>query len=246
MGISQGFYESGGSLPPAVSDRTTVRGEVVMDNWELLSKAVSASKTLNKLHEFVIGGALTKSLAAMGDVHFESAIDHLSQAPDSKFPAQRINDAAGDLQVAYYAFSASAKRGVPSLRQFVGAKALTRARGMAAGCAANIAVLQLLLDESPENRRHWVDRAGLQISQYWRETEARSRQVFSEVWILEDFHCSQLIGQYFQLEEQVLPIEHRRDKPLGWIPSIQIPVGAEVNLRDPAHVLPRIPVRADW
>jgi hypothetical protein len=218
----------------------------VKKHWELLGEVVTGSKTLARLHTYVVGGVLAQTLDAMGDVHFKSAIDHLGQAAASRYPEQRIHDAAGDLQVAYFAFSASARRGVPSLRRFVGAGGLTKARGMATGCAANIAALQLLLGEAPENRRLWLDRAGLQISQYWMETEARSRQAFSEIWVLEDFHCSLLIGQYFELEEQLLPAQFRRDKPLGWIPSKDLPAGFTCNPHDPNHVLPRIPSRTDW
>ena len=138
--------------------------------------------------------------------------------------------------------------GPPAFRSSSADPGSGRAMGMAMGQGQQFQACNVpsQLPELPSMRVcGCARRAGLQISQYWMETEARPRQAFSEIWVLEDFHCSLLIGQYIELEEQLLPAQFRRVKAVGWIPSKDLRAGFTYNPHDPNHVLPRIPSRTE-
>lgn len=177
-----------------------------MSPFALLKAAASASETLDQAREFIRGGHMTDIFEQMGDVHLNSAIEHVRQAVHSSDPVSRLVQATGDLQNAYLLFLRAAGSG-PSrkLRILMDMPNLSKARAGATDCASAVALIQWTIGESVPNRRLWLDRASRQIAVHSDELRQRWEMGNPEKYM--DFGARQttLFESLQRLEVNTLP-----------------------------------------
>jgi hypothetical protein len=109
---------------------------------------------------------------------------------------------------------------------------LKEAHLKAAGCAASVALLQWILDESEQNRRAWLDRS----LQHLRAAD-ESVVTYVNIWHVGWFRSAHIIAYYiqnrtrdvydgldayFRLEENIVPRRLVRRRPLGWLPAAEV------------------------
>lgn len=161
-----------------------------------------------------MGGQLTQTLIDIGDVHCQSAREHLDQARQHSDPLGRhLSQAAGELQNAYLFYDKSLGRGVPLLRRHVALGQLLRAREKAMGCASLEALLQWYLEESAMNRRTWLLRAKQQLISYCIDRE-ESKDPWKSLRIASWLELSGVWSDYYRMSANLLPPDLRDPPPM--------------------------------
>jgi len=182
-----------------------------MDPFALLKAAASASETVDEAREFIRGGLMTDIFEQMGDVHLNSAIEHVRQAAHSSDPVSRLVQATGDLQNAYLLFLRAAGSG-PSrkLRILFDMPSLSKARAEATDCASAVALIQWTIGESVANRRLWLDRASRQIAVHADELRQRWEMGNPERYMDFGARRTELFENLQTLEVNTLPVTVQR------------------------------------
>ena len=212
-----------------------------MATFDLLKAAAGASEQVDRAIEFMRGGPMTDLLEQMGDVHLESAIEHLRQANQSHDPERRLVQATGDLQNAFILFTRAAGAG-PSrnLRIMFDMSNVSRSRAGATDCASAIALIQWVIGESPSNRRLWLDRAARQIALHTDEMRrCFNMGVFAKKYMSYGADRTSLFHSFRQLEMNTLPVGLQRAGPLRLEDADQYRLASDKDRYNPDVVVAR-------
>jgi hypothetical protein len=190
-----------------------------------------ASETVQKARDFIMGGPLAETLAAVGDALAGSAIDHLGQAASSPNPRERLVQAQGDLQSAFFLYAGNLERGFRSLRRVFITSEILQTRGKLIGCASSIALIHWFNGESAANIRLWLDRTHEGLREY--EVDAFShldRSYFRGDGFKETelgHALDAMATEYYTLEGHILPAGAVRPKPYRFRPQSELPVALQ-------------------
>ena len=209
--------------------------------FSLLEAAAGASEKVDRAIEFIRGGALTDLLEQMGDVHLESAIEHLRQANHSPNPEHRLIQATSDLQNAFILFNRAAGAG-PSrkLRLLVDMGNVSKSRAGATDCASAIGLIQFVIGESQTNRRLWLDRAARQIALHTDELrQCWKMGIFAEKYMDYGAVRTTLFHSYRQLEMNTLPTDLQRAGLLRFEDADQYRLASDEHRFNPDVVVAR-------
>jgi hypothetical protein len=212
-----------------------------MATFDLLKAAAGASEQVDRAVEFIRGGPLTDLLEEMGDVHLESAIEHLRQANQSHDPERRLIQATGDLQNAFILFMRAARAG-PSrkLRLLFDMANVSRSRAGATDCASAIGLIQWVIGESSANRRLWLDRAARQIALHTDEMrQCWDMGIFGEKYMSYGSHRTTLFHSFRQLEMNTLPVDLQRAGQLRFEDADQYRLASDRDTLNPDVVVAR-------
>jgi hypothetical protein len=201
--------------------------------WNALTQSAAVARRIHQAEQMIRGGVISDALVDFGDVMVRSAREHLVEAPHSRDPRRRVEDAAAALQDAYFAFERANSRGASvrirrelarSSKRMFGQ--YRKGLGRMAGSAAGVAVLRASLGEPPTLLRTWLDRvaapvaleriAGERYSDYYNAAPAGS-----PVWKVQrggsgDADVRAHLISYFTLERLLLPADLVHPLPRAW------------------------------
>ena len=202
--------------------------------WDALTQSVAVARRVKHAEQLLRGGMISDVLVEFGEVMVTSAREHLVEARTSPDPRRRVEDAAGALQDAYFAFERAHRRGAPV---WIRRQLARAARG---GCSGSIAgASDAWPDRQPRSlccERHSASRPTrcARGSTGWPTPVALERvagERYSDYYSVSPagppVYCVQRGGSgdaavrthlisYFTLERLLLPSQQTRPLPRAW------------------------------